>query len=153
MSIFTVKVNKPFKRGVLTSGTKRLGCSAPQQAAIPLIKLSYNYSYKNGNSYSIQIKKKNLKCHIRKKCLLPDFRITGHFILWVMNVYSILNNCIIFIHLNLLSHTSDGKVITVSVKLYAAIKQNCVLQIALYIILCNQSLQSLFSFYMCILQT
>lgn len=48
---------------------------------------------------------------------LPDFGITGHFILRVVNIHCILNDCTILIDFNLLCHSSDGKVVTVSVKL------------------------------------
>lgn len=48
---------------------------------------------------------------------LPDFGITGHFILRVVNIHCILNDCTIFIDFNLLCHSSDGKVVTVSVEL------------------------------------
>lgn len=48
---------------------------------------------------------------------LPDFGITGHFILRVVNIHCILNDCTILIDFNLLCHPSNGKVVTVSVKL------------------------------------
>lgn len=48
---------------------------------------------------------------------LPDFGITGHFILRVVNIHRILNDCTILIDFNLLCHPGDGKVVTVSVEL------------------------------------
>lgn len=50
-------------------------------------------------------------------CLLPDFGIAGHLINRVVDVHSILDHCAILKHLDLLCHTGDGKVVTVSVKL------------------------------------
>jgi len=47
----------------------------------------------------------------------PDFGITGHFILRVVNIHRVLNDCTILIDFNLLRHPSDGKVVTVSVEL------------------------------------
>ncbi len=48
---------------------------------------------------------------------LPDFGIAGHFVYRVVDVHCILNHCAVFKHLDLLGHASDGKVVTVTVKL------------------------------------
>lgn len=48
---------------------------------------------------------------------LPDFGIAGHFINRVVDVHCVLDHCAILKHLDLLGHTSDGKVVTVTVKL------------------------------------
>lgn len=47
----------------------------------------------------------------------PDFGIAGHFIDRVVDVHCILDHSAILKHLNLFGYTSDGKVVTVSVKL------------------------------------
>lgn len=47
----------------------------------------------------------------------PDFGIAGHFIDRVVDVHCILDHSAVLKHLDLLGHTSDGKVVTVAVKL------------------------------------
>lgn len=49
--------------------------------------------------------------------LLPDFGIAGHFVDRVVDVHCILDHGAILKHLDFLGHTSDGKVVTVTVKL------------------------------------
>lgn len=51
------------------------------------------------------------------KFSVPDFGIAGHFINRVVDVHRILDHCAVLKHLDLLGHTSDGKVVTVTVKL------------------------------------
>lgn len=57
------------------------------------------------------------RCLLLSSSLLPDFGIAGHFINRVVNVHCILDHCAILKHLDLLGHTSDGEVVTVTVKL------------------------------------
>lgn len=52
-----------------------------------------------------------------KRQYIPDFGITSHFILRVMNIDCILYNRAIFVDFNFLGHPSNGKVVTVSIKL------------------------------------
>lgn len=49
--------------------------------------------------------------------LIPDFGIASHFVDRVVDVYSILDHSAILKHLDLLGDTSNGKVVTVTVKL------------------------------------
>lgn len=53
---------------------------------------------------------------MQSQCL-PDFGITGHFILGVVNIHCVLNDRTILIDFYLLCHPSNGKVVTVSVEL------------------------------------
>lgn len=57
------------------------------------------------------------RCLLLSSSLLPDFGIAGHFINRVVNVHCILDHCAILKHLDLLGYTSDGEVVTVTVKL------------------------------------
>lgn len=56
-------------------------------------------------------------CSGKKRFPLPDFGIAGHFINRVVDVHCILDHCAVLKHLDLLGNTSDGKVVTVTVKL------------------------------------
>lgn len=51
---------------------------------------------------------------------LPDFGIAGHFVNGIVDVDCILDHCAILKHLDLLGHTSNGKIVTVTVKLNTA---------------------------------
>ncbi len=57
---------------------------------------------------------------------LPDFGIAGHLVNRVVDVHCILDHCAILKHLDLLGHTSDGKVVTVTVKLNTETKVRAV---------------------------
>lgn len=48
---------------------------------------------------------------------IPDFGIAGHFIDRVMDVHSILDHSAVLKHFDLLGHTSNGEVVTVTVEL------------------------------------
>lgn len=48
---------------------------------------------------------------------LPDFGIAGHFIDRVVDVHCVLDHGAVLKHLDLLGHTSNSKVVTVTVKL------------------------------------
>lgn len=48
---------------------------------------------------------------------LPDFGIAGHFVDRVVDVHSVLDYRAIFKHFDFFGHTSNGKVVTVAVKL------------------------------------
>lgn len=48
---------------------------------------------------------------------LPDFGIAGHFINRVVDVHGVLDHCAVLKHLDLLGHTGNSKVVTVTVKL------------------------------------
>lgn len=50
---------------------------------------------------------------------LPDFGIAGHLINGVVDVNCILDHCAILKHLDLLGHTSNCEVVTVTVELDA----------------------------------
>lgn len=47
----------------------------------------------------------------------PDFGIAGHFVNGVVDVNRILDHCAVLKHLDLLGHTSNGEVVTVTVEL------------------------------------
>lgn len=49
----------------------------------------------------------------------PDFGIAGHFVDRIVDVHGVLDHSAVLKHLDLLGHTSDGEVVTVSVKLDA----------------------------------
>lgn len=55
--------------------------------------------------------------------VIPDFGIAGHFILRIMNIHGVLDDCAIFIDFNFLCNSSNCKIVTISVKFNTKGKQ------------------------------